>query len=260
MSRIARISWIGAAIVLLVVAIGLVFITRESTTVNIYLPPAPDAATSGGAQPPTVTATPPDGKPPPLATKGGSASVPDQPGPAANLDALLDRMSLGAIAFNVPESLNVKQTAVIQLLLSATAALEDLRRELTAPGASMGGRVKISDRMEARLVGSEFDITAIAPETQAVSRQENTEWKWEIKPKRVGLHSLHLTLSALVTIDGETTPRALKTFDRFIVIEITPAQRVAAFVSANWQWLWAAVLVPLATWWWRARRVPPSAS
>lgn len=241
------------------------WMSSRVATVNIYPTPG-DATDPVVKDSPPTTATPslpPPAQPkppsrPPTATAGPKTS-PASPVELPDIDALLARMAFGNIAFNVPEALNVEQAALIQLLLSATRTIEDLQHELTAPGARVGERVKISDRMEARLVGADFEITAITPETQAVSGVQNTEWKWEIKPKRTGRFALHLTLSALVTIDGQTTPRTIKTFDRDILIEITASQRVAAFIAANWQWLWATLLVPAAGWWWKRRRTGNSA-
>jgi hypothetical protein len=282
MPRLQHRRWIGAVVAFVLLVAAALWIGSFTLKDSGHPPPtagesgavvdeAPRApVTTAPAQPergPTTNGEPIVTRPPPKGNGGsGTSAAPGHPvggtgrapASATDVDALLARMEFGNIAFNVPQELNVKETALIQLLLSATTALDELQRELTAPGTGVGAHVKISERMEARLTGPEFDITTITPETQAVSRQVNTEWKWEIKPRRVGTHALHLTLSALVTVDGETTPRTIKTFDRDIVIEITPAQRAAAFIAANWQWLWAAILVPLATWWWkrRASRAP----
>jgi len=49
--------------------------------------------------------------------------------------------------------------------------------------------------MEARLSGYMFQITAITSEEQVVSKDQRTEWKWEIHPKEEGEHRLHLTLT-----------------------------------------------------------------
>lgn len=254
MTRNARITWIGIAVLLVLIALGAWWFQSQRVTINVYVPSKMEeriagdepAASEPDMAPTNVLARPPDITPP--ATQAPKQEVPP------DIDTLLARMAWGNIAFNAPETLNLKQTSVIQLLLSATAAIEELQQQLTAPGAQDGAHIQIADRMEAHLAGAEFDITAITPETQAVTRTQNTEWKWEIKPRNSGTHTLHLTLSALVTVNGETTPRTIKNFDRDIVIQVTSAQRAVAFVYANWQWLWATLLVPLATWWWNRRR------
>lgn len=62
----------------------------------------------------------------------------------------------------------------------------------------MEKKIKVSNRMEARLSGYQFKITAITPEIQAVSQQQITSWSWEVIPKKEGDHNLHLTISALL--------------------------------------------------------------
>ena len=141
--------------------------------------------------------------------------------------------------------------------MSAKTSIDELEKELEGEGTKAGATIKISDRMEARLTGQYFSITAITPEVQAVSRKENTEWKWEVIPKIQGNQFLHLTLSALIMVDGVPTPRAIKTFDTTISVEVTNYQRVKLFIENNWQWLWAAILAPVAVglWglWWKKR-------
>ena len=105
--------------------------------------------------------------------------------------------------------------------------------------------------MQARLTGQGFEITAVKPETQLVSGEQETEWQWDVTPKRANTLRLHLTLSAILVVDGEPAPRTIRTFDKIIEVQVTWGQRISGFVSNNWQWLWAVVLVPVAGWLWR---------
>jgi hypothetical protein len=108
--------------------------------------------------------------------------------------------------------------------------------------------------MEARLTGLDFAITAIMPETTAVSRRESTEWRWKVRPLSAGPHSLHLTLSVILDVNGVPTPRVIRTFDRYIKVDVTWGQRLDLFFERNWQWLWATVLVPIVGWLLRNRK------
>jgi hypothetical protein len=172
----------------------------------------------------------------------------------AAIDMILENLALANIAFNTPGSVNLHETCVVQLVLGVGTPIDSLKQLIEAEGEKEGASIRVSNRMEARLTGTDFSITAITPEVQAVSRAAITEWKWEIKPKSGGRQYLHLTLSALLDVDGVSTPRTIRTFDQLIEVEVTWGQLVASFFSRNWQWLWAAVLVPIVGWLWARRK------
>lgn len=185
----------------------------------------------------------------PLPSPSVGAAPPSDP--LCSVDRILASMDWANIAFNCPQTINLHETAQIKLLLSLQKSIDELRAAITAGGEREGARVKVLNRMEARLSGPNFQITAITTEEQAVGSIETVEWKWEIKPTTTGHHSLHLTLTALFNIDGATTRRNIRTFDRMIDVEVTTGQRVTEFFRKNWQWLWAAVLLPVAGWLWK---------
>jgi hypothetical protein len=171
---------------------------------------------------------------------------------ASAVDDILKTMNWGNIAFNAPQSIRLKETAQIQLLLSFEQSIEDLRNAVTAAGEKEGARIQVSNRMAARLTGPNFQITAITPEQQAITSKGVTEWKWEIKSTTAGKQLLHLTLSALFNIDGAPSQRAIRTFDKTIEVQVTLAQQASEFIVNNWQWIWAAVLVPVCACLWKS--------
>lgn len=198
----------------------------------------------------------------------GPAPSPEYPGasdvahppatPLETVDRILESLRIGTIAFNAPAVMNINDTVPIQLLLSLSDTPEELKAGLSAEGSAEAARIRVSDRMEARLTGPDFAITAVTPEVQAVSAKTTTEWKWDVKPESEGSHVLHLTLSVLLRVGDSATPRAIRTFDKMIVVEVTWKQKAFAFLSGNWQWLWAAILVPFAGWLWKRRRTARS--
>lgn len=166
------------------------------------------------------------------------------------IDRYLNQLDPGSIAFNAPERMLAGKAEEIRLLLSPDLTVAALEQQLQGlPGVVQGAVVRIAPRMEASLTGQNFTITSITPSIQAVARNETTEWRWEVSADSAGAHRLHLVLNA--TIDG--TSRTLRTFDRTIVVDVTVGQQISGFVSGNWQWLWATVLVPVAGWVWRRR-------
>jgi hypothetical protein len=188
--------------------------------------------TSGSVKPPVLAADT-------ATTKSNNSAL-------ATVDQVVGSLEKANIAFNVPEKLNLKETAQIELLLSMRESAETLRNSIEAEGAREGATIKVSKRMEASLTGADFQITEITPKEQAVGSIETVNWKWDVKPTSLGQHPLHLTLTALVSVDGTTTRRAIRTFDKTIKVNVTATQWAGDFVAKNWQWLWAAIVLPLA--------------
>jgi hypothetical protein len=182
-----------------------------------------------------------------------SSSLSYQPSPN-NIDNLLNEMEFAALAFNAPATINIDDSPQIQLILSLSETIDVIKQSIIEEGERIGATIKVSNRMEARLSGYMFQISAITPETQAISKSQRTEWKWEIYPKEVGQHRLHLTLTALLEIDGHSTPRAIRTFNKIINVNVTTAQKFGMFFKNNWQWLWAAILIPVAGWLWKRKK------
>lgn len=193
------------------------------------------------------------GSPPPIDALPAPSMAPSPVDPYAAIDTILERMSSGNIAFNAPQSMSLEDTTTIQLKLSLNTEISDLKRLIESEGAREGFSIKVADRMEARLTGQNFAITAITPEVQAISRSEVTSWSWEVKPKTKGKQYLHLTLTALIEINGNSAPRTIRTFSKAVNVEVTQAQQFESFVGQNWQWLWATLLVPIAGWVWKSK-------
>jgi hypothetical protein len=126
--------------------------------------------------------------------------------------------------------------------------MEKLQDKIVEAGKREGAQIRVANQMEARLSGRGFKIQAITPEVQAVSKANVTEWKWEIEAAKPGSQPLLLTLSALLQVEGERLPRAIRTFERTIEVRVTWPQRLSNFMVDNWQWLWTTLLVPIVGW------------
>jgi hypothetical protein len=180
--------------------------------------------------------------------------------PLTVIDRILETLPLANIAFNTPATLRLGHSAVIQLFLSMQHSIEQLQATISAVGEKEGARIHVADQMEARLSGVGFKIETITPEIQAVSERDITEWKWEIEPTRVGSQYLYLTLSVRLYVADNPVPRTVRTFDKIIEVSgvVLPLpQQLFTFAKDNWQWLWAAIVIPIVGWvigWLRKRR------
>jgi hypothetical protein len=62
-------------------------------------------------------------------------------------------------------------------------------------------------------------------------------------------------LSAIIKFQGEEKIRTIRTFEREMLVKVSFRKRVVTFVGKNWQWLWTALVVPVAGWLWKRKSV-----
>jgi hypothetical protein len=171
--------------------------------------------------------------------------------PMSEVDRKLAALPLGNIAFNTPETIPLGDTATIELLVSMKEAEEELRQQVHGIGGVETAHVQLSDQMEAKVTGLGFHIEPITPERQAVSQTQETRWRWQIEPAKSDTLELNLTLSALIKIDGEPSARAIRTFEKTIVVKVPFGQHVVTAMSNNIELLTSVVLIPVAGGTWR---------
>jgi hypothetical protein len=222
--------------------------TYESPPADIFAGMTAGASPSGtGSGEEDVAESAPDFDPA-LDSPGRGFDAPAAVAPEdelSELDRKLAELDLGNIAFNAPETIPYGEAATIELLASLKEAADALREAVRGDGPVESAQVQLGDRMEARLTGTGFRIEAITPEVQALSRQQRTQWRWEIEPTRPADLELHLTLSAIFRIDGESVTRTIQTFERTIDVDVPFTRRVSNFVAGNYQFIGSAVVIPI---------------
>jgi hypothetical protein len=150
------------------------------------------------------------------------------------------------VVYNAPNQMQLGETKTIELLLSSQMLFGQLAQRLTEPGEVMCVTIAVGDLTLARLKGSNFEIEPLTPETQQISPEGTTQWKWEVEPTKAGEgQKLHLTVSAFVRTPSGTEPHAVITLDRIITVNVTWGQRVANFLNLGSTPLVA--LVPILT-------------
>jgi len=174
------------------------------------------------------------------------------------LDQILDRLRWGNIVFNAPESMAYGETKTIQLLLDASKSISELEGLIHEEGLRVSDRIRISDKMEAQLTGDAFEITQIAPLTrpaiQPISRKQVTEWRWDIRAKRLSSQRLHLSLDVIFEFHGEQMQKSYRVFDRDIVVDVRGIHSAILLAEDNWQLTAAISTAVLAALGWIGRR------
>jgi len=198
--------------------------TQESARLSIAPPPdEPDWDGRAAKRPtPWATSTPASGD-----TSSESRKA---------LDQVLDRLGKGNIAFNTPESMAYGETKTIQLLLDITKSGHELEQEIIEEGLRVHAEVRVSEQMEAHLTGDAFEITPVTKSArQPVSSREATEWRWDVRAKRFSSQRLHLSLDAIIEINGKELSRGIRVFDRDIKVRVTGLHSAVLLLQDNWQ-------------------------
>jgi len=256
------------ALLLLVGASVLLFRASESPDAGSSQATPPSTVTGGPPPSPSPPPTPPPRPAPPPPEpdgsgfgRGGRAGQP--PIPIADrfdeVDSALGELVQGRIAFNTPERMQYGDSRSIALVASpsmdADTLSSELRNRIGRADPVEVATLQIAPLMEARLEGAPaFEVTALTPVQQPVSRSASTEWRWTVRAAQTGRHQLHLTINAIIAVGGERYPRSLDVLNRDIDVEITAGQRIGMFLGTNWQWLAGTVVIPLAVWIWSQRR------
>jgi hypothetical protein len=179
---------------------------------------------------------------------GGMNPPPINNGSLKFVDEVVEQLESANIAFNTPTTIRLGDRAIIELFLSSHYSIGELQKRIAAAGEKHGFNIRVANHMRAELWGQGFKSEAILPEEQLVSTAKTTEWRWDIQAVRAGEQMLYLTLSAVFYLDDRTTPYVIKTFERRIYVRVVWTRWVASFVGTHWQWLWTALLIPVAGW------------
>jgi hypothetical protein len=179
------------------------------------------------------------------------------------LDAALNNLVSGNIAFNTPDHVRLGKSQIIEAKLSVNVPPDVLVAQLRAAGAKESASIKVADRMAATLSGAAFDVSPSGPQEQPISQQQVTSWTWTVIVKQPGTQYLILSFDAVLSVGK----RNINTFAREIKVDVgwpeTPSEWFAwlkeskdGFESISW--LWLTVLVPLGLWAGnRFRKKPP---
>jgi len=182
--------------------------------------------------------------------------------PFASANRALEALRWQNLALAAPNEMELGETARIQLVLGGEKSIGDLKSLLESAGTQEGKRILVSDRMEASLSGSGFEITAITPTSQTVSNRQITKWEWSVKAKEFGISHLNMSLNALLSVDGKDTQKSVQTFQRDIRVKVMSAKSAWAFVDYYRVYIGGistAVVIPLFVYFYKRRKgISPS--
>jgi len=159
----------------------------------------------------------------------------------------------GKIAFKAPEEMIVSKAETIEARITHQQQTPPLIEGLEGEGKTIVEPLKVSCRMRVTLTAEDaFTIVPITPsEIRLLDPQEPySSWKWDVTPKKSGVHKIHLIAEAIAEIPklGERS-LYIKTFDYTIRVRVTK-DSVLNWVWQNWQYILTSIVIPLIGWLW----------
>lgn len=167
------------------------------------------------------------------------------------------KLNEGKITFNPPAEMQEQKTEIIQARISFKDIGPTFFEGLEGPGPPQEEPLKVSEIMTVTLTGDRnaFLIQRIGDEEQVVAGKPYAQWEWHVTPLQSGDQRLTLTATAKIFLPGRgEKPVYYKALEQPIVVHVDRWYTTKQFITNNWQWLWAVVIVPLAGLLWGIRR------
>ena len=137
-----------------------------------------------------------------------------------------ERLKTVPVAHETPASAEYKRAFDVTFAIDATG---DTTAADALPGRGIieEGEAKVSDKVEVRLSGANFNIVAASPAVQSLSPLTENTWRWSVTALSAGDHDLTFEVFAM---DSDTaTP--LRTFRDTVTVKVSGLNRAIAFAD-----------------------------
>jgi hypothetical protein len=147
------------------------------------------------------------------------------------------KLSPGQILFNPADQMQVGVTERVEVRI-AKGLTKDLAKGLRGRGDPEIEKIKVGTFMTARLTGSAFEIKSLNNEEQMVEDGGHTQWNWDVTPLKNGTHSLILTATVRIVIEGYGEQKKdCPVFEKKINVKVNRVYSAIKFLKTYWQWI-----------------------
>ncbi len=159
----------------------------------------------------------------PVAAPEASEAVAAEPPPQPSL---ADRLKTVPVAHETPRTAEYKRAFDVTFAIDATGDTT-AADALPGRGTIEEGEAKVSDKVEVRLAGANFNIVAASPAVQAISPMSENTWRWSVTALSAGEHDLVFEVFAM---DSDTA-MPLRTFRDTVTVKVSGLNRAIAFAD-----------------------------
>lgn len=140
--------------------------------------------------------------------------------------SLADRLKTVPVAHETPRTAEYKRAFDVTFAIDATGDTT-AADALPGRGTIEEGEAKVSEKVEVRLSGANFNIVAASPAVQAMSPMSENTWRWSVTALSAGEHDLVFEVFAM---DSDTA-MPLRTFRDTVSVKVSGLNRAIAFAD-----------------------------
>jgi hypothetical protein len=150
----------------------------------------------------------------------------------------------GRVVFQAPDVMNQGQETKVTVRISANSS-EDLTKGLKG-AMPINDSIAVAPRMSVKLDGGDaFEIVPLTPENQLVATDTFTQWQFNVRALEAGDQELDVLVGLRVKMGSEDEEsRFYPTYERMINVKVNRIYVVRHFLSENWKWLIATLILP----------------
>jgi hypothetical protein len=160
-----------------------------------------------------------------IAEAAGVAAPP--PPSKSHAEAFMESLQTVPVAHETPKTAEYKRAFDVTLAIDATGDDTAVDALPNRGGNIVTGEAKVSERVEARVSGANFEIVEMSPGIQTLSPLTENVWRWSVMPLSAGDHDLVFEIYA---IDQDSVV-PLRTFRDTVTVQVSGLNRAIAFAD-----------------------------
>lgn len=160
-----------------------------------------------------------------VAEAAGVAAPP--PPSKSHAEAFMESLQTVPVAHETPKTAEYKRAFDVTLAIDATGDDTAVDALPNRGGSIVTGEAKVSERVEARVSGANFEIIEMSPGIQKLSPLTENVWRWSVMPLSAGDHDLVFEIYA---IDQDSVV-PLRTFRDTVTVQVSGLNRAIAFAD-----------------------------
>lgn len=177
------------------------------------------------------------GRGPAAPTPSPEAASPEGSEGEEEVDSDLASLQPGWFGAKIPQQMNLNESARVRVTVTREENKAKGRAKLEAmapthaPATVLEQDILVGKfiRVELRAFASEFEILAITPPEQRLTRGRVTTWEWAVVPRQPGAHELSVVVTNLT--DGRGNPIDLTVYSQNVEVQVKTMQKLRDVAS-----------------------------